>query len=77
MAAGAGDAGSALCLPPRSLVLGVTGNALDEDVRAFTRAGADAVVTKPVSTARLAAVVHEYLARRARAAGGPASTATV
>jgi CheY-like chemotaxis protein len=34
-------------------IVGVTGNALDEDRSVFVRAGADAVVTKPCTSAKL------------------------
>jgi CheY-like chemotaxis protein len=35
----------------RLLIIGATGNALDEDQRAFIAAGADTVVIKPISVA--------------------------
>ena len=44
----------------RSLIIGVTGNALEEDVRAFVDAGANAVLTKPVSRKQLEAKLAEF-----------------
>ena len=41
------------------IIVGVTGNALAEDIREFCAAGANFVLTKPVSVARL----QEQLAR--------------
>jgi len=41
-------------------IVGVTGNALQEDIDAFTQAGANRVMTKPVSVGRLAALIRQY-----------------
>lgn len=46
--------------PQRCLILGVTGNALAEDQRAFVTAGADAVVIKPVSVERLVHIIDNH-----------------
>jgi len=42
-------------------LVAVTGNALDEDVRAFRQAGADEVLTKPVDRKKLQRVLDAYL----------------
>jgi CheY-like chemotaxis protein len=53
-------------LPPhaRPLILGVTGNGLDVDVRAFRDAGAQDVLIKPVAAAQLQAAVTRLLHER-------------
>ena len=43
-----------------ALIIGVTGNALDEDVRAFIDAGANAVLTKPVSKTQIKAMLRDF-----------------
>lgn len=58
---GDGDGIGATGLGYRGLILGVTGNALDEDVRAFMEAGVDDVVTKPVDMARLSGLVLDHM----------------
>ena len=40
-----------------NLVIGVTGNALDDDVQAFLAAGADLVLAKPMRSAHLDALL--------------------
>lgn len=40
-----------------NLIIGLTGNALDEDVRYFLAAGADCVLAKPLRIAQLDAVL--------------------
>lgn len=44
------------------------GNALEEDVAAFVKAGADAVVTKPFQAAELFAALEPHLLRATAAA---------
>ena len=44
----------------RMLIVGVTGNALAEDIAAFVAAGANCVVTKPVSVAQLKDELAKY-----------------
>ena len=41
----------------RNLIIGLTGNALDEDVAAFLEAGADLVLPKPLRPPQLEAVL--------------------
>ena len=43
-----------------ALIVGVTGNALAEDIAAFVAAGANCVVTKPVSVAQLKDELAKY-----------------
>ena len=45
-----------------SLVIGITGNALPEDMDFFVSSGADLVVTKPLSRAKLLDVLHGLVA---------------
>jgi DNA-binding response OmpR family regulator len=40
------------------LIIGVTGNALDDDVTTFLEAGADCVIPKPLRAAQLDAVLR-------------------
>jgi CheY-like chemotaxis protein len=54
------------------LVVGVTGNVMDDEVREFVDAGADAVLAKPIKAATLVALLEHVRARGAgtrRAAG--------
>ena len=53
-------------------IIGVTGNALDEDQRAFMAAGVDDVVIKPVTGPRLFSSIEAQL--RKRSAGGATSS---
>lgn len=46
-------------------IVGLTANAFDEDVAAFLKAGADAVVTKPISVAALWRAIEPAGARKA------------
>jgi CheY-like chemotaxis protein len=47
----------------KRLILGVTGNALDDDVEAFLEAGADCVIAKPLRADVLDAVLR-YIAEK-------------
>jgi len=40
--------------------LGLTGNALEQDVAAFKEAGCDEVLTKPLSFARMKVCIEKY-----------------
>jgi CheY-like chemotaxis protein len=44
-------------------VVAVTGNALDDDVKAFLSSGAQRILTKPVQRAVLQTTLKEYLPR--------------
>jgi CheY-like chemotaxis protein len=47
--------------PKRAVrVVGVTARAFNEEIRAFREAGADAVVTKPISVAALWSAIGEH-----------------
>ena len=48
----------------RGLILGVTGNAIQEDVEAFLGHGAEAVVTKPVSFPVLMGYIRKFVSER-------------
>jgi CheY-like chemotaxis protein len=39
------------------LIVGITGNALDVDVKTFIRAGADAIITKPMRPKQLETIL--------------------
>ena len=41
-----------------NLIVGVTGNVLDEDVRTFLEAGADCVLGKPLRFSTISSLVH-------------------
>lgn len=59
-----GEAVAALRAPPRSCAvpcIGITGNALADDVQRFRAAGADAVFTKPVDMEALVAALRPSL----------------
>jgi CheY-like chemotaxis protein len=49
-------------------IVGITGNALSEDVASFTRMGADRVLSKPVEVAVLLQVIAAALLPAARVA---------
>ena len=44
----------------RGLILGVTGNAIVDDINAFLAIGADAVITKPVSFRALMSHIRTF-----------------
>ena len=43
------------------LIIGITGNALPEDIDLFVSSGANQVVTKPLSRAKLMDALHHLL----------------
>jgi two-component system response regulator QseB len=51
-------------------IIGVTGNALEEDKKDFISAGASSVITKPVKTAELEASLDSVGLRLAQARRG-------
>ena len=44
----------------RAPIVGLTGNALAEDIREFKRHGAEEVLTKPLDTELLAGVMKQF-----------------
>lgn len=60
-------------------IVGVTGNTLEEDVKAFLAAGANEILPKPVSAAKLEKVLRDYTAygrgAAKKGAGGAAPAA--
>jgi CheY-like chemotaxis protein len=44
-----------------SSILGITGNALPEDIDFFVSSGANQVITKPLSKAKLLDALHHFL----------------
>ena len=52
-----------------NLVIGVTGNALDDDVQAFLAAGADLVIAKPMRSAHLEALLAHIAAHGCGSSG--------
>jgi len=44
-----------------TLSVGITGNALPEDLRTFKESGVDEVLIKPLSKAKLLAAFHEHI----------------
>mmetsp|Transcript_10229 Transcript_10229/g.15462 ORF Transcript_10229/g.15462 Transcript_10229/m.15462 type:complete len:839 (-) Transcript_10229:321-2837(-) len=47
----------------KSVIIGVTGNALEEDIALFISAGADSILTKPVSRRQIIDKLDEYKSR--------------
>lgn len=47
-------------------IIACTGNALQEDVDAFLQAGANEVLTKPISKAKLEATLAKFANRRSK-----------
>jgi CheY-like chemotaxis protein len=58
-------------------IVGVTGNALEEDIRAFIDAGADRVLTKPIAAAQLKNTLRDFLRTQQPAAAFSVSNANL